>query len=54
MNTYLVDEILNDQSLNSLRDFIEKKGPTSLELVDPGILLDIDTYQDYEKLRGDF
>lgn len=52
IDSNLADEISDDSSLNSLRDYIEKKGSTSLELVDPGILLDIDTLEDYENLKG--
>lgn len=48
MKTYLADEIINDLNINSLRDFIEKKGSTTLEVVDPGILFDVDTIEDYK------
>ena len=50
MKTALVDEIFNGFNINSLRDFIKKKEPTRLEVVDSGILFDIDTFEDYEKL----
>ncbi|NLY46153.1 MAG: nucleotidyltransferase family protein [Tissierella sp.] len=54
MNTYLSDEIINDLHINSLRDFIEKKGATTLEVVDPGVLFDVDTIKDYELIRSGF
>lgn len=46
----LRDEILNDKSLVSLRDYIRKKGSTTIEVADPNILLDIDTLEDYRKI----
>lgn len=49
IKTHFKDEILNDSNFNSLRDFIWKKEPTTIEVDDPGILLDIDTMYDYEK-----
>ena len=49
METHLIDEIINDLSINSLRDFITKKGSTTLNVIDPGILLDVDTMDDYIK-----
>lgn len=54
MKSYLAREILDDIDTNSLRDFIEKKGPTTLEVENPGILFDIDTIEDYERAIGIF
>jgi molybdenum cofactor cytidylyltransferase len=50
MKSHLINEILANESLNSLRDFIKIKGSANLEVADPGILLDIDTLEDYEKI----
>jgi molybdenum cofactor cytidylyltransferase len=37
-----------------LRDYIQTKGFTPVEVEDEGILLDIDTPQDYQALRARF
>ncbi|MFY9612962.1 MAG: nucleotidyltransferase family protein [Tissierellaceae bacterium] len=50
LKSHLINEILANESLNSLRDFIKIKGSANLEVADPGILLDIDTLEDYEKI----
>lgn len=34
----------------TLRDFINANNPTNMEVVDPGIHIDIDTIEDYEKM----
>ena len=47
MKTYLIDELLKGISCNTLRDFVHKKGFTSIDVGDPGILMDIDTMEDY-------
>jgi len=44
----LVNEILKDKECESLRDFINKKNYYKIEINDPGILMDIDTMDDYE------
>lgn len=51
IKTHLADEILNDLNINSLRDYIKQKGSTTLEVDDPGILLDVDTIEDYKMIR---
>lgn len=50
MKSILINEILEDASCKSLRDFINKKGFTSVNVKDPGILMDIDTMEDYNKI----
>lgn len=54
MNTSLVDEIINDSNINSLRDYIGKKGSTTLNVIDPGILIDVDTIEDYHNILKRF
>ncbi len=48
IKTSLADEIINDSSISSLRDYIERKGSTTLNVIDPGILTDIDTIENYK------
>lgn len=50
MKSYLIEELLKDSSCKTLRDFINKKGFTSINVEDPGILMDIDTMEDYRKI----
>lgn len=50
IKTHLVDEILRDASINSLRDFIVKKGSATLAIADPGILFDVDIIEDYDRM----
>lgn len=52
IKTHLVDEILNDSNISSLRDYIKKKRSTTLEVGDPGILVDVDTIEDYKMIKG--
>ena len=49
IKTHLRDEIVNNPSINSLRDYIWKKEPVTLEVEDSGILFDVDTMDDYYK-----
>lgn len=51
IKTHLTKEILSDHSINSLRNYIKKKDSTRLEVGDPGILLDVDTIEDYKMIR---
>ena len=50
MKTYLVEELLKDDSLCTLREFVSKKGFTSVDVNDCGILMDIDTLADYKRV----
>lgn len=47
MKGSLINEILSDNTLESLRDFIKSKLPYKLHVEDEGILLDIDNMDDY-------
>lgn len=49
MKSHLIEEVLTDTYYKTLRDFINMQGFTSIELKDPGILMDIDTIEDYKK-----
>lgn len=46
----LVKELLASNAYQTLRDFVNKKGYTPIDVVDPGILMDIDTIDDYKKI----
>lgn len=46
----LIAEILKDRTYSSLRDFIKAMGFTTAEVEDEGILMDVDTLEDYEKV----
>ncbi len=45
-----INEILHCTTYTSLRDFINTKKVTTINVSDPGILMDVDTISDYEKL----
>ena len=49
MKSYLIKELLKDTSCKTLRDFILKKGFASINVKDAGILIDIDTMEDYRR-----
>ncbi|WP_315117711.1 nucleotidyltransferase family protein [uncultured Clostridium sp.] len=49
MKSYLIKELLEDIHYETLRDFISEKGFTSLNVEEPGILMDIDTMEDYNR-----
>ncbi|NIM16295.1 MAG: NTP transferase domain-containing protein [Candidatus Aminicenantes bacterium] len=48
----LVKELLKEPKDSNLRKFINRKGFTPVEVNDDGILVDIDTLEDYEKAVG--
>ena len=50
INSNLIDEILNDINYGCLRDFIKKLGFTTVEVQDEGVLMDMDTIEDYKKV----
>lgn len=50
MDSAFINEILSSTTYISLRDFINTKKVTPVRVSDPGILIDIDTISDYEKL----
>lgn len=43
----LLQEISENSELNSLKDFVKTKTVTYVTVNDPGILMDIDTFEDY-------
>lgn len=45
----LISKILNDNTLTNLRDFIRLQNCTTVDVKDKGILIDIDTMEDYIK-----
>ena len=47
----LIRELLQDNICKTLRDFTNKKGITLIKVQDPGILIDIDTKEDYNEIR---
>lgn len=49
MKSYLIEELLKDISCETLRDFTGKKSFISINIEDPGILMDIDTMEDYRE-----
>ena len=54
MASHLIPEILDQPSGSTLRDFIRRKGCTTVAVEDEGILLDIDTLSDYDVLQAKF
>lgn len=47
MKSHLIKEILKDDSCKTLRDFINKNIVSFIDVDDAGILMDIDTMEDY-------
>lgn len=50
LNSRLINEIIKEPSDSNLREFIKSKGHTLVETDDPGVLVDVDTLDDYKKL----
>jgi molybdenum cofactor cytidylyltransferase len=50
MKSHLIKEILKDDSCKTLRDFINKNVVSFVDVDDGGILMDIDTMEDYETI----
>ncbi|MBC2580378.1 NTP transferase domain-containing protein [Clostridium sp. DJ247] len=50
MKTVLAKELLENHSFESMKDFINSKGFKTVDVPDKGILMDIDTMEDYRKL----
>ena len=48
----VVDDILSMPNTASLRDFMARQKPYRLEVDCPGILIDIDTMEDYQQARA--
>jgi molybdenum cofactor cytidylyltransferase len=51
VNRCLVDELLGEPKDSNLREFINRKGFTPVEVEDEGILTDIDTLEDYKRAK---
>lgn len=49
LNSNITSEITNNHNYESLRDFINNRSFRIIEVQDEGILMDIDTIEDYEK-----
>jgi molybdenum cofactor cytidylyltransferase len=50
MKSHFINEILSDNTLEAMRDFIKSKPHYRLHVEDEGILLDVDDMNDYFKL----
>ncbi|WP_291582265.1 nucleotidyltransferase family protein [Clostridium sp. UBA6640] len=50
MKSYLIEELIKSKHYNTLRDFVNIKGFKYINVEDPGILMDIDTMEDYQKI----
>lgn len=50
MKSHLIEELLKNTSYKTLRDFINTKKFTPINIKDPGILMDIDTIDDYNSI----
>lgn len=50
MKTSIACEILKNNEFESLKDFINSKGFVAVEVFDEGVLMDIDTFEDYKSL----
>jgi molybdenum cofactor cytidylyltransferase len=51
MSSSLVPEILSEPDDSNLGNFIRRKGCETIDVEDENILLDIDTKEDYEKIK---
>jgi molybdenum cofactor cytidylyltransferase len=52
MKGFLVKELLREPDDSNLREFIGRNGFTPVEVDDDGILVDIDTLEDYERAKS--
>ncbi len=50
MKSYLIKEILQNTKCSNLREFINSKKPIKIEVPYKGILMDVDTMEDYIKV----
>lgn len=51
MSSKLKEELLKENDDSSLKEFINKKGFSIFNTDDPDILVDLDTYEDYERYK---
>lgn len=54
VNSTFINEIITSDDYKSLRDFVEKHKFTTIELQDKGILMDIDTVEDYKNVISSY
>lgn len=54
LNRKLIPELLSDKTVLSLKDFIQNRTFTVMEVDDEGILFDIDTEEDYKSVMSYF
>lgn len=52
INKEMISQLLHFSGISNLREFISKQGFTALEVDCPGILMDIDTPEDYIKAKN--
>lgn len=52
VNSNYIKEILSNKNYKSMRDFIHTHDASTLPLHDPGILIDLDTQNEYTHIRG--
>lgn len=50
MKGQLAGELVENKDISNLREFIAKKGYVQVDVPEPGILMDIDTMDDYKKM----
>jgi len=50
MKSYLIGELIKSKHYNTLRDFVNIKGFKSINVEEPGVLMDIDTMEDYKEI----
>ena len=50
MDSSLIPELMDEPDSSSLKAFLRKKEITEVEVDDPGVRLDVDTWEDYQKL----
>lgn len=50
MKSHLIEELIKSKQCNTLRDFVNIKGFKSINIEEPGVLMDIDTMEDYQKI----
>ena len=51
INSSFINEIINEPEESNLKIFLNRKGYTLIDIKDEAILLDIDTLEDYNKLK---
>ena len=52
LKSYVIDEILQSSKYANMREFINSHGFVTVSVDDPGILMDVDTIEDYENIMN--